>query len=189
MSSIQLKSGPYTVDDLYALQDDKRYEIYDGEIQRVPPPALTHQRACKALYRRLDRFVSDRNLGDVYFAPVTLILSDTDYVEPDLVYVSGARRDILTDRGIDGCPDLVVEVLSPSTKHRDLSVKSKIYARFGVPHCWILDPSRHELVAFELRDGELAEVSRRGGDQTFEPGLFEGLQIDVGDLWFRTGES
>lgn len=175
---------PFTVEDLFALPDDgKRYEIYGGEVYMVPPPSLGHQHVSRELEYALLRHIKAHDLGVLYHAPVALVLDETNYVEPDIIYVSREREAILTDRGIEGVPDLVVEILSPSTKRRDREIKRDIYARFGVAHYWLVDPQARTLVAYTLVEGRYHALAQHGADDTFEPALFPGLRVALSELW------
>ncbi len=123
-----------------APEDGNRYEVIDGALFVTPPPSFWHQNAIAELLTYLLPHVHEHGLGKVIPAPVGVVLSDDDGVEPDIVYVSRERLGIITDRGIEGAPDLVVEVLSPSTRHTDLKDKLDEYARAGVGEYWIVDP-------------------------------------------------
>jgi Uma2 family endonuclease len=185
MHPARLPSRSFTVDDLFELPDvGKRYEIYGGHVQMVPPPSLVHQHASKELQYILTRHIKAGDLGELFNAPFGLILDTTDYTEPDLAFVSRERLSLLTARGVEGPPDLVVEILSPPTKRRDIEVKSDLYARYGVDHYWILDPMSHRLQAYTRGpDGAYRVVAEIGPGGVFRPVLFPGLDIPLDSLW------
>ena len=106
-----------TIEDIFAMEDDKRYEVIGGEIYVVPPPGSSHQELSGLLFGTLLHQVRAHGLGWIVASPVALILADDDYVEPDIVFVAEARIGIVTARGIEGVPDLVVEIQSKSTPH------------------------------------------------------------------------
>jgi Uma2 family endonuclease len=130
--------------------DGKRYEIIDGELFVAPSPFRTHQRAVTRLTSYLSAFVEENNLGEVFVAPFDVVFSRFDVVEPDVLYVSKDRLSVLTEKNVQGAPDLVVEVLSSSTADTDKTIKLKLYARYGVREYWIIDP-----------EGPCAEIYRR----------------------------
>ncbi len=130
--------------------DGKRYEIIDGELFVTPSPRFGHQIVVTRLTRHLSAFVEDNHLGLVFVSPFDVVFSQFDVVEPDILYVSKARTVVLTEKNVQGAPDLVIEVLSPTTARIDRTTKLKLYARFGVLEYWIVDP-----------DGPSAEVYRR----------------------------
>ena len=111
--------------------DDERYELLDGELIRMTAPAEIHQRVSILLGWRLIEFVTEHGLGRVYQAPFDVVLSDTDVVQPDLLFVSHERAHLVTAANVQGAPDLVVEILSPSSVERDRTLKRRLYARRG----------------------------------------------------------
>lgn len=141
-----------TYDDFCLLPEDgKRREIIEGELFVTPSPQTPHQRAVMRLGVHLWQFVDSHKLGEVFAAPFDVVFSEFDVVEPDLLYVSKARANVLTNKNVQGAPDLVVEVLSESTARVDRSIKLKLYGRFGVQEYWIIDP-----------EDPSAEIYRRG---------------------------
>jgi Uma2 family endonuclease len=121
-------------------EGSRRYEIIADELYVTPGPAPRHQRVVTHLIRHLDPFVRDHGLGEVFPGPIDILFGEGDYLEPDLVFVGSARAHLVTDRGIEGAPDLVVEIASPSTAARDRELKRDRYRLFGVPEYWVIDP-------------------------------------------------
>src|SRR5215204_7341917 len=120
---------PLTIEDLEDFPDDgQRHEIITGELIVTAAPSPDHQQLVGLLIRIIGNYVDDRELGLLFPAPVDVKLSENDVVEPDLVFVAEAQREIVTGRYIDGIPNLVVEVLSPSTQRTDLVRKRALYA-------------------------------------------------------------
>ena len=141
-----------TYDDFCLLPDDgKRREIIEGDLFVTPSPQTPHQRTVIRLSLRLWHFVESHKLGEVFGAPFDVVFSEFDVVEPDLIYISNARANVLTNKNVQGAPDLVVEVLSESTARVDRTIKLKLYGKFGVHEYWIIDP-----------EGPSAEIYRRG---------------------------
>jgi Uma2 family endonuclease len=130
-----------------------RYEIIDDELVVTPSPGTRHQRIVTRLVFTLYGFVEAHDLGEVFVSPFDVLFAEGDYLEPDVLFVRKDRADVVTDRGIEGPPDLVVEVLSPSTAERDRGTKLDRYRLYGVPEYWIVDP-----------DGQTVEVWRLGDD-------------------------
>src|SRR5437762_11127016 len=145
---IRFKAG-----DIWDTPDDgKRYEVIDGQLYVTPPPIPEHQGALGVLFSYIGPFVRGRRLGRVYFAPIGVVLDDENGLQPDLVYIARERLDLISGRGIEGAPDLVAEVLSPSTRARDRGIKLRRYAASGVPHYWIVDPRTRALEAYRLTE-------------------------------------
>jgi len=161
--------------------DGLTYEILDGELYVTPAPSPMHQRVSKRLQRQLEAYFEARGLGEVFDAPIDLILTLHDVVQPDLVVVTDAAR--VSARGIEGPPTLVVEVLSPSTRDRDRGVKGRRYAALGVPHYWLVDFDAPRLECFRL-DGTAYVPSVEGqGDARVSHPDWPGLEIALAELW------
>jgi Uma2 family endonuclease len=130
-----------------------RYEVIDGELAVTPAPTPAHQTVVVNLVLTVGRFVRDHALGQVFPGPIDVLLGEGDYLEPDLVFVAADRAYLVSDRGIEGPPDLVVEILSPSTAHRDRGVKLERYRHFGVPEYWIVDIDARTVEVWCLGEG------------------------------------
>ena len=185
MSTGAQHASRVTVDDLFAIDDDKRYELFDGRLCVVPPPGMTHQLALTGLLHALLVHVREHDLGVLVPGPIGLILGKHDYVEPDIAYVSKEHRDRFSERGFEQPPDLVVEVVSPSpgSRRRDTMTKLRRYERAGVPHYWVVDPRARTVVAYELRTGRYEIVESHAAADTFRPRLFPGLEIPLREIW------
>ena len=121
--------------------DGNRYEFIGGRLYMTPAPATRHQRVLMRLWSALLRILMDSGHGEVFSAPLLVEFPGTgDRVQPDLLFVSNERRAIIGEKQVLGAPDLVVEILSPSTAHRDRGIKLDLYARHGVAQYWIVDP-------------------------------------------------
>ena len=151
-------SRKLTYGDYARLPDDNlRHEIIGGEHYVTPSPATRHQRISSRLLRLLGGFAEEHGLGEVFDAPFDVVLSPHDIVVPDLLYLSHERAQFLTQNNLQGPPDLVIEILSPTTRRRDERLKRDLYARAGVREYWLVDPDRKEVTIY-----------RRGTD-AFDP--------------------
>ena len=160
--------------------DGKRHEIIDGAHYVNPAPETAHQAISGRMYVQLYAQIAEPELGQVYYAPTDLQLSDHDIVQPDLIVILNERQGIITQKKIDGVPDMVVEILSPSTRQLDLGPKLRLYRRAGVPEYWIVDPDARIVEQHLLRDGEFT-VFRHS-----ERVVFQGLPdvaVNVLELW------
>src|SRR5436190_17594228 len=143
-------STKFTHADLLVMPDDgKRREIVDGALFVTPSPLLSHQRIVLRLAAAILLYLREHPLGELFVAPLDVILSDYDVLEPDVLFVLNEHRSIMQD-WIRGAPDLVIEVLSRSTARQDRGPKLKAYARFGVPECWIADPDQQAVDVYRL---------------------------------------
>jgi Uma2 family endonuclease len=173
--------------DLVALPDDgKRHELIDGEHYVSASPYERHQRVSGNVNFLIAGFVRPRRLGKLYYAPLDVFLSEHDIVVPDLVYVRRERLGILEERFLRGAPDLAVEVLSPSTRQRDLRVKRLAYRKFGFGEYWIIDPVAETIAVFR-GEGDWNEpvlrLTRASGPQAFTSPLFPGLVLTLDQVF------
>jgi Uma2 family endonuclease len=172
-----------TYSDYAALPDDgRRYELHWGEISVTPAPGTRHQGAIVNLVTLLNEHVRSRGLGKVFVAPTDCILSNVTVVQADVLYIAADRLAIISDRGIEGAPTLVVEVLSPSTARLDRDRKMKLYAEHGVPFYWIVDPESRSVEAYTLAGTAYALAGRVMGEPGPLPPLRD-LPIDPGSIW------
>jgi Uma2 family endonuclease len=167
-----------TYRDYVALPDDgRRYEIHDGELSVTPAPGLSHQEISKRLFVVLLRLVAARGLGEIWYAPVDVILADDTIVQPDLVYVAADRLAAAQERGIEGPPTLVIEIVSPTSGQIDRVRKRQLYARHGVPHYWIVDPEARAVEAYVLEAGGYRLALRATGAGPVSPPPFDDLAL------------
>ncbi len=173
----------FTYEDYVNTPEDKRYELLDGELIMTPAPAEIHQRIATLLGWKLAQFVSENGAGRVYVAPFDVVLSNTDVVQPDLLFISNARVHIVTAANVQGAPDLVVEILSPSTAERDRTLKRRLYARHGVREYWIVDTEARKVVVSLLRDGGFEVVGTYGMGATLTSPTLRGFELSVDDIF------
>jgi len=163
----------------------ERNEIICGEAHVTPSPSSAHQRVVTRLSALLHGFVRENALGEVFVGPIDVLLEDGDYLAPDVVFVATERASLVTDRGIEGPPDLVVEVASLSTAERDRGVKLERYRLYGVSEYWVVDPRARIVEAWDLTGG--AEEPVVSGDEEVMPWTprrgSETLEVDVGALF------
>ena len=159
--------------------DDERYELLNGELVMSPSPKEIHQHISGSLYLKLGAFVRERSLGKVYFAPFDVVLSDTDVVQPDLLFVSNERADIITPANVQGAPDLVVEILSPATAERDRTLKLDLYAQYGVKEYWIVDPDAGAITVLLRGESRFEVAGIYGEGQTLRSPTLTGFTIDL----------
>jgi Uma2 family endonuclease len=162
--------------------DGLRYEILEGAIYMTPAPSTLHQYASKRLQRMLETALEARGTHLVFNAPIDVILSDEDVVQPDLVV---AARSQLSTRGVEGPPLLVVEILSPSRPDYDRLTKARRYAAFGIAHYWIVDPDARTVECFGLEGETYRLRADGGGHDTLVVAAFDDLAMPLGELWLE----
>jgi len=148
-----IREQPVTYDDYAAMPDDgNRYEIINGVLEMMSPGSMTiHQTVSRELLFIL--LQSCRSEYEIYYAPFDVILSRTTVLQPDIIMIHRSRLEIVKKHGVEGAPDLVVEILSPSTRKRDKVVKAAAYAKHQVSEYWLVDPEARTLEQYRL-DGE-----------------------------------
>jgi len=163
--------------------DGRRYELHDGELSVTPAPTPRHQRVSRALNSILQPYVATHGLGEVLYAPIDVILADTVIVQPDLVYLDPTRGHLVSDRGIEGPPTLVVEILSPSTTPIDRGTKADLYRRHGVPYYWIVDAEGRTVEVYGLAEGRYTLLARVSGAAAASLPPFPDLSFVPASLW------
>jgi Uma2 family endonuclease len=179
-------STKYTYEDYVLLPDDgRRKEIIDGDLYVTPAPIIKHQAVSRNLEFLLLLYLRDHPQGRLYHAPCDIIFSDLDIVQPDIIYVSNERAGIITEKNIRGVPDLLVEILSESSRRTDEVIKRKLYERYGVGEYWIVDPVVETIKVYR-REGtayqRVAELNNESGDVLSTPLLPE-LLIPMSEVF------
>ena len=175
-----------TYDDFVLFPDDgKRHELIDGEHCVTPSPNVRHQRIQGDLFALIWTYLQAHPIGQVFTAPLDVVFSRFDVVEPDVLYVSNARAHVLTAPNVQGAPDLVIEVGSPGTRQRDETIKRHLYERAGVSEYWIVDPDI-DVIRVYTRSGEVfarpVELSREAGD-VLTTALLPGLEMPLARIF------
>ena len=139
--------------------DGNRYEVIAGELYVTPAPNSIHQTVSFRLVHLFGGFCEERGAGIAFHAPYDVLFKDGDYMQPDLVFVRRERTHIIKDRGLEGTPDLVIEILSESSEDRDRGIKRERYAAHGVPEYWIIDADAKHVEVYRLNLGELRRIA------------------------------
>ena len=159
--------------------DGNRHEIIHGRHYMNPAPSPRHQFVSRHIQFQLYQQIELHGLGQVIDAPIDLQLGDTDIVQPDIVVVLNDRR-IITTTKIKGIPDLVIEILSPSTREYDQQLKKRLYEQSQVPEYWIVDPEEQSIQQCLLGDGEKYSTSTRADKIRFEAA---NASVDLTKVW------
>ncbi len=184
-----LEKKRWTYGDYLHLTDDKRYEILGGKLSMMTPaPEFNHQLISARLEFLIMRFVETKGLGYVVDAPTDVVLDEENIVQPDILFISRENKDIIKKKGVFGPPDLVAEIVSPSTQYRDVYEKKDLYARFQVKEYWIVNPymkcievlSLNEKGAYVLfSEGYVEE----GENRTIKSKVLKDFVIDLGEVF------
>ncbi|MCU0444571.1 MAG: Uma2 family endonuclease [Microscillaceae bacterium] len=165
------------------LDENFYYELINGEIVKKSSPTPWHQLILARVYDSVGNFVKTNQLGTVFFAPVDVFLDKENLVIPDLIYISNTKKSIITNNGIEGSPDLIVEILSPSTAKYDRDGKMKTYKRNQIDEYWIIDPKAQSIEVYIWQNGDydLLTYAVEGGK--IESKVLAGLSLSAQELF------
>ncbi len=163
-------------------EDGRRYELYDGEVFEIPSPIPLHQMVSARLYLALQGYVSAHG-GIVLYAPLDIVLTDYDVVQPDLVLFTRERQHLINPRKVTRqAPDLAVEILSPGTESNDRGRKLRLLARHGVREYWLVDPEGSRIETYRVSGDRLTLFKVTAGAQAIQSPLLPGLVLKASDL-------
>lgn len=159
--------------------DGLRHEIIDGEHFVTASPATRHQRVSQRLYHLIQTYLDAHPVGEALYAPYDVLLSKTDIVVPDLLYLSKERAGLITEKNLQGAPDLVIEILSPSTRPRDERLKRDLYERVGVEEYWLMDPERDVVCVYRRATSAFEEPREYTRGELLTTPLLPGLELPL----------
>lgn len=175
------KEKYYTSKDYWSLPEGVRAELIDGQFYDMAPPSRIHQELVSELTQAIGQYIKSHGGNcKVYPAPfaVNLDASDKDWVEPDISIICDANK--LTDRGCSGAPDLIVEIVSPSSRRMDYITKNALYAEAGVREYWIVDPSKECTTVYFFEEDAAPTIFPFSS--SIQAGIFKDLTVTVGEL-------
>jgi Uma2 family endonuclease len=181
---LQVPEHPITTDLYFKMPEGPPYyELINGHLVMSPSPSFFHQKISGRLFQYIINYLDAHPIGHVLYAPSDVILNKINVYQPDIYFISNARRQLISKRGVEGAPDLVVEILSPSNAARDRREKRETYAGAGVQELWLIEPSKQVLEVHPLSFGLNAPVTIVREAEIFRPAMFPGLQIDLAKLF------
>lgn len=188
MAKIARPKIKFTYEDYKSLPESetKRYELLGGELVMVPSPSTHHQRVSRRLEFILEAFVQEKGLGEVFHAPLDVVLGEgeeREVVQPDIFFIAKERAGIIAEEEIRGVPDLVIEIISPGTEGRDRHYKKTLYARHGVKEYWIVDPKSKTVEVYRLGEEGFELVKTYKADEVLESPVLLGLEVDLKEVF------
>jgi len=173
-----------TVTDYKLLPEGAPYQLIEGELVMTPSPTTFHQIISGNIFVKMKDVVKEKNSGAVLYSPIDIYLDDENVFQPDIVFIAKQSRDLIKDDGIHGAPDLVIEILSPSTAYYDLKKKFKIYEKFGVKEYWIVDPEMKSVELFSLTEqGKFLLNISLSEQGTVKSGILNGFEITLEEIF------
>jgi len=164
----------------------KRFELIEGEVFMTPSPNTSHQRAVGRLFRMLSDFVEEHDLGEVFIAPYDIVFSKWTALEPDLLFIRKERASIITDANVQGTPDLVIEILSPSNKAYDRETKLRAYEKAGVSELWYFDPEDGTAEILDLgSDSRYVLTAKLSGSDAIVSTALPELSLTLAEVFAR----
>jgi Uma2 family endonuclease len=161
--------------------DGRRHEIIDGDHYVNAAPSMDHQRFSRKIQYQLYDQIEQTGRGEVINAPADVQLTEHDIVQPDLIIVMQENRLVITPTKIKGTPDMIVEILSPSTRQNDCVLKKELYERVGVPEYWIVNADEHTVDQFVLRDGRYALEGSHAS--RIDVSTITNVHVDLTKVW------
>ncbi len=181
---MKVKYKVWTYRDYLELNDDKRYEVINGRLYEMPAPTPWHQRILKRLLNILTGFVEVKeNRGEVFPSPIDVVLGERYVLQPDMVFISKERFGIIGDKAIIGPPDLVVEIVSPTSYYRDRYEKFRIYEEAGIKEYWIVYPGEKAIEVWVLKEGKYELYSIASSEGKVRSKVLKGLEVDLKEVF------
>ena len=175
------KPNTYTVEDIYLLPDGQRAELIDGQIYNMAPPSPLHQKLVMELSATIRNYIkSNSGSCEVYPAPFAVFLNQDNYnyVEPDISIICDPNK--MNDRGCNGAPDFIIEIVSPSSQRMDYLTKLFKYRTAGVREYWIVDPATEQTTLYRFEETDAPDIIPF--DQDIQVGIYENLQVNIAEL-------
>ncbi|MBL7992093.1 MAG: Uma2 family endonuclease [Candidatus Kapabacteria bacterium] len=177
-----------TTNDFRAMEFDDTdtfyYELLNGELVAKSAPSPLHQRISRNIFRALDNFVIANNLGEVLYAPLDVFLDEYNATQPNVLFLSREKQHLVTPDGVQGAPDLVIEIISPSSMKRDRGDKMKLYERCGIGEYWLVDARTRSVEVYVnglvngVQDYELRDVFMETASESAAPILVRSVVLN-----------
>ncbi len=183
MAPTVIEKKKHTYEDYLKTPEDERYELVEGALLMTPSPVPRHQRISRKIEFVLEKFITENDLGEVFYAPCDVYLDDENVVQPDILFISKERLNIIGEKNIEGAPDIVIEIISESTAYRDFVQKKKLYAGFGVKEYWIVIPEEESIDLYILKDNAYTLHKTYGNDEILESSALKDLKIVLKNIF------
>ena len=174
----------FTYDEYKTLPETgPQYQLVEGDLIVTPAPNTRHQRISRNLEFLLHQYAKNTGVGEVFYAPFDVILSDTNVFQPDILFIRTKNRDRITKQGLRGVPDLVIEILSPATAEMDRGIKRKLYARYGVEELWLIDPQEDTIEIYNLLIDAQRPDKCFKDEEAIHSGILPGFKAPLSEIF------
>lgn len=174
----------YTYADYALLPEGAPYQLIGGKLVMTPAPSTYHQAISMRLLEKFLFFMAGKDLGMIYHAPIDVYFEEKETYQPDIIFIAKDRLHIIELARINGAPDLVVEILSPSTGYYDLRKKARTYARHGVKEYWVVDPEDESIEVHRNQEGKFV-LDQRGEEGKIKSLILDGLEVEIKEIFAR----
>jgi len=173
------KKKKYTYEDYVKLPEGAPYQLIGGELIMTPAPTPYHQIVSRKIMSLLIQYVEKNNLGEILYSPIDVYFSEEDVFQPDIIFISKERLNIIGETKIEGAPDLIIEILSPSTAYYDLGRKYEVYEKNGVKEYWIVHPERKSIEIYQNQEGQFKLIQMAKEKDTVNSSLFKDFELNL----------
>ena len=173
----------YTYNDYATLPEGAPYQLIGGQLIMTPSPIPYHQEVLRKLGFKILVFLEKKELGHLYYAPLDVCFSDSDVYQPDIIFIQKEREEIIGDTKIEGAPDMVIEILSPSTAYYDLRNKFRTYEKHGVNEYWIVDPGLKRVEVYENKGKKFEMYMEVEGEGSISSKVLEGFSVTLDEVF------
>ncbi len=177
------KGKKYTATDYMNLPEGSPFQLIEGELVYMGTPSLKHQEIAGKLHLYIGMYLLDNPIGKVYFAPLSVKFDDDNVVEPDILFVSIKKQSILTEKGIEGSPEFIVEILSKGNVKNDRERKMKMYGNFGVDEYWVINPMLETVDVYYNRLSIMVKQQTAKQGDTIKSKVIQGFELEVSKIF------
>lgn len=179
------KSKMLTYEDYAKLTppDSGNYELHNGKLITLPTPTPQHQRISRKLSTRLDTFIESNQRGEMFSAPMDTVFTKYDTLQPDILFIEKERLHIIGEKNIEGAPDFVIEIVSPSNSSKELSYKKYVYETSGVREYWLILPEKKQVAQYENIDNELIRIGLWSVEDVLEAKVLAGFTVKIAEIF------
>jgi len=180
---LAVKEHKQTVKDYKLLPEGAPYQLIEGELVMTPAPNPRHQFISGNLFKGIAKYMDEKRSGVLFYSPIDIYLDEENAFQPDIVFISNEKRHIIKDDGIYGAPELVIEILSPSTAYYDIKKKFRVYEKGGVLEYWIVDPEMNTVELYFNEDGHFSLKTKLENKGEIESFILKGLRLTLEEIF------